>query len=451
MPNPESYNLRQLINNHFFDRDQTKEILENFVTVDNNSVLHVGLPEPTSVALTTPNNAITTADMGTLKATVTGASNVKCYGVPVEFVNKKTQQVLGYGLTDLNGEVYHNFRLDDADIFDVQARLSQDYLFNDFAVLNNTHTWNNNSNIVREIYEDHTKIYLDDDTSYGYLCSPVLSGFVDIDFKVKLNDGAISDTFCGLFTTNSTGTVSGAINGFNLGQLGLTSSDIGRWVDFHIGVLDDTIILLCKDTGAMVKLSHTCPSYYIFCFALTGTLTDLDFRDVKINKCSDDLTMFVKDKENLLSHNIWSANEYSGSISQDIEVNLRQGHTLSINKNYHSIGNSCLDLCLKASVIQYPYFDYVVPFSEDYTGKTVTVSAKAFKSHSSQNAQLILVILNTNVRSVSITSSTNFAEVINSTVIPNAVDSLRIRFVIWRDNITSDNHLYVDDLKLTIL
>ena len=242
MPNPETYNLRQLINNHFFDRDQTKEILENFVTV-NNGVLHVGLPEPTNIALTTPNNAITTADMGTLKAKVTGASNVNCYGVPVEFVNKKTQKILGYGLTDLNGEVYHNFRLDDADIFDVQARLSQDYLFNDFGMLNNTHTWNNNSNIVREIYEDHTKIYLDDDTSYGYLCSPVLSGFVDIDFKVKLNDGAITDTFCGLFATDSSGTVSGALNGFNLGQLGLTSADIGRWVDFHIGVLDDTIVL----------------------------------------------------------------------------------------------------------------------------------------------------------------------------------------------------------------
>ena len=50
MPNPETYNLRQLINNHFFDRDQTKEILENFVTV-NNGVLHVGLPEPTNIAL----------------------------------------------------------------------------------------------------------------------------------------------------------------------------------------------------------------------------------------------------------------------------------------------------------------------------------------------------------------------------------------------------------------
>lgn len=387
MPNPETYNLRQLINNHFFDRDQTKEILENFVTV-NNGVLHVGLPEPTNIALTTPNNAITTADMGTLKAKVTGASNVNCYGVPVEFVNKKTQKILGYGLTDLNGEVYHNFRLDDADIFDVQARLSQDYLFNDFGMLNNTHTWNNNSNIVREIYEDHTKIYLDDDTSYGYLCSPVLSGFVDIDFKVKLNDGAITDTFCGLFATDSSGTVSGALNGFNLGQLGLTSADIGRWVDFHIGVLDDTIVLLCKDTGAMVKLSHTCPSYYIFSFALTGTLTSLDFKGVKINKCSDDLTMFVKDKNNLFSFNLWACGDYSSYLG--FNNNGGAGY-ISANKSneWSSNGNYSAKTIMDSSKSGYIRFN--LTDVSNLLGKTIKFSCD-LKTESPLNMRIFYKI-----------------------------------------------------------
>ena len=445
MTNSEQYNLRKLINNHFFDRDQTKEILENFVTVNNQGVLHVGLPEPTSVALTTPNNAITTADMGTLKATVTGAANVKCYGVPVEFVNKKTQQVLGYGLTDLNGEVYHNFRLDDADIFDVQARLSQDYLFNDFAVLNNTHTWNNNSNIVREIYEDHTKIYLDDDTSYGYLCSPVLSGFVDIDFKVKLNDGVISDTFCGLFTTNSTGTVSGTINGFNLGQLGLTSSNIGRWVDFHIGVLDDTIILLCKDTGAMVKLSHTCPSYYIFCFALTGTLTDLDFRDVKINKCSDDLTMFVKDKNNLFNHNLWSGTDLNKSLIYNTEYSSGHLVTVSSNSNFSTNGNYSIEL----NPSETAWVRFPIPFTSEDINKIVTASFELYSPNTNCEVHLLFMDGNNNVIEI---ISTAVAKNNSFTTITISNEIVANTSKIWFNCSlsSSDVIIYLDNLTATI-
>ena len=437
MPNPETYNLRQLINNHFFDRDQTKEILENFVTV-NNGVLHVGLPEPTNIALTTPNNAITTADMGTLKAKVTGASNVNCYGVPVEFVNKKTQKILGYGLTDLNGEVYHNFRLDDADIFDVQARLSQDYLFNDFGMLNNTHTWNNNSNIVREIYEDHTKIYLDDDTSYGYLCSPVLSGFVDIDFKVKLNDGAITDTFCGLFTTDSSGTVSGALNGFNLGQLGLTSADIGRWVDFHIGVLDDTIVLLCKDTGAMVKLSHTCPSYYIFSFALTGTLTSLDFKGVKINKCSDDLTMFVKDKDNLAEFNIWSGTDYLNNTD-----GVHSGHIqkLSSSSDFSVNGNNSFKINFDETGFLYINFINinVVP-DESYSA-----SIKVYTNNNKPFVFRLIEPLNTHVKDVQISSMDSIQTVMINNFTTNTTGSLRLQV---NNNNGSIGVIYVDEIIL---
>ena len=234
--------------------------------------------------------------------------------------------------------------------------------------MNNTHTWNNNSNIVREIYEDHTKIYLDDDTSYGYLCSPVLSGFVDIDFKVKLNDGAITDTFCGLFTTDSSGTVSGALNGFNLGQLGLTSADIGRWVDFHIGVLDDTIVLLCKDTGAMVKLSHTCPSYYIFSFALTGTLTSLDFKGVKINKCSDDLTMFVKDTANKFPLEIWSMGDYNHTLY----FNANGGnYSTQVSDEYSSNGK----YSAKVTYTGKGYVRYKITDVQEYCSKTIIFSA----------------------------------------------------------------------------
>ncbi|MBQ6098943.1 MAG: hypothetical protein IJL02_03675, partial [Methanobrevibacter sp.] len=299
MPKIEQHNLRQMINNHFFDRDQTKEILENFVTVDNNSVLHVGLPDPANVALTTPNNAITTADVGTLKAKVTDSNSNNCYGVPVDFVNRKTREVIGQGITDINGEAYYNFRLEDSDIFSVQAKLSQDYLFHDGAILNNTATWGNSGNIVQEIYHDYTLIYKDDDSLDSLLYSPTLSGYTEISFKAKLVDAAASDSFCGLIETNSSGTVTGTLNGVTLSQLGLTTASNGQWFKFYINVLGTDVLIkaINLETGAVSTASVTLSaamSYFSFCFVLTGDLTSTYFSDVKINKCSDDLTMFVK-------------------------------------------------------------------------------------------------------------------------------------------------------------
>ena len=301
MPKIEQHNLRQMINNHFFDRDQTKEILENFVTVDNNSVLHVGLPEPANVALTTPNNAITTADVGTLKAKVTDANSNNCYGVPVDFVNRKTREVIGQGITDLNGEAFYNFRLEDSDIFSVQAKLSQDYLFHDGAILNNTASWGDLGNIVQEIYHDYTLIYKDDDSSDSLLYSPTLSGYTEISFMAKLVDAAANDSFCGIIETNSSGTVTGNLNGVTLSQLGLTSSSNGQWFKFYINVLGTDVLIKAVnvDTGAVSTASVTLSaamSYFSFCFVLTGDLTSTYFSNVKINKCSDDLTMFVKDR-----------------------------------------------------------------------------------------------------------------------------------------------------------
>lgn len=382
--NIQQYNLRKMINNHFFDRDQTKEILENFVTVNNNGILHVGLPEPANISLTTPNNAITTADVGTLKAKVTDSSNVNCYGVPVEFVNKKTRQILGYGLTDLNGEVTHNFRLEDADIFDVQARLSQDYIFNDFGVLNNTNSWSDMGNLVREVYPEFTKIYRDDNTSVSFLYSPVLGQFVDIDFSVRLNDGLISDSFCGLFETNSSGSVTGALNGFNLGQLGLTSESVGEWVRFHIGVLDDSIILVCRDTGALVKFDVTVPSNFVFCFCLTGDLTSLDFKDVKINKCSDDLTMFVKDTDNLFSYNIFSGSDYLKNVS---DVTCKQEGQKTVSSTEWSFtGERSFKLTRESENYVWTLFPIY-----NFNGTTISCSLKVYCPNGSCDMWLVEV------------------------------------------------------------
>ena len=447
MPNSENYNLRQLINNHFFDRDQTKEILENFVTVDNNSVLHVGLPEPTSVALTTPNNAITTADVGTLKAKVTDANSNNCYGVPVDFVNRKTREVIGQGITDLNGEAYYNFRLEDSDIFSVQAKLSQDYLFHDGAILNNTVTWGNSGNIVQEIYQDYTLIYKDDDSLDSLLYSPVLSGYTEISFKAKLVDAAASDSFCGLIETNSSGTVTGTLNGITLSQLGLTAANNGQWYKFYINVLGTDVLIkaINLETGAVSTASVTLSaamSYFSFCFVLTGDLTTTYFSDVKINKCSDDLTMFVKDKENLYNYNLWSGTDYNKSLTY--KTDYITGHSISVSSsNEHS---SKGDYSIKIIPNEEAWVRFPLNITSDYVGKTAHFSAKVY-TNVSCTAYLLLFNNDSqlSMKSVGINSNLDF-ELINLS--SSIVENTNLIYF----NILSDRGvIYIDDLVIKIM
>ena len=445
MPNPETYNLRQLINNHFFDRDQTKEILENFVTVDNNSVLHVGLPEPTSVALTTPNNAITTADVGTLKAKVTGANSVNCYGVPVDFVNRKTREVIGQGITDLNGEAYYNFRLEDSDIFSVQAKLSQDYLFHDGAILNNTASWGDLGNIVQEIYHDYTLIYKDDDSLDSLLYSPTLSGYTEISFKAKLVDAAAGDSFCGLIETNSSGTVTGNLNGVTLSQLGLTAASNGQWFKFYINVLGTDVLIKAVNiaTGAVSTANVTLSSamsYFSFCFVLTGDLTSTYFTDVKINKCSDDLTMFVKDKNNLFSHNVWSAGEINNSLSQFDTYNI----TATITEEYSFIGHSSIKITPNFTKEGYINVGGNNLFNEK--GKTVILTVDVY---SSINCKLVIYDRTDtyNASSINIPADTPGTYHVSRQISDNAIyEWYRVTSPI--PNSESD-FIYVDNWRLT--
>ncbi|MBQ6100594.1 MAG: hypothetical protein IJL02_12125, partial [Methanobrevibacter sp.] len=78
-------------------------------------------------------------------------------------------------------------------------------------------------------------------------------------------------------------------------------------------------------------------SYFSFCFVLTGDLTSTYFSDVKINKCSDDLTMFVKEKHNLFSHALWAL----GDITPLPDMNKNNYAAITYNKttDYHTNGN----------------------------------------------------------------------------------------------------------------
>ena len=65
--------------------------------------------------------------------------------------------------------------------------------------------------------------------------------------------------------------------------------------------------------------------------------TSIDFCDVKINRASDDLSMFIKDTENLATYNQWSGGDYSHNTN-GLQVYTNQPITITIDKD-HSTNN----------------------------------------------------------------------------------------------------------------
>ena len=111
------------------------------------------------------------------------------------------------------------------------------------------------------------------------------------------------------------------------------------------------------------------------------------------------------------------------------------------------IGETWLDLLYKAESTRYPFFGFKYYYPPEYAGKTITVTAYAFKTHNT-NSSLILSSANENIKSVAINSQT-FQKVSCTSVIPENNDLLEIRFVIW-SNQSSDVHLYVDNITASI-
>ena len=122
-------------------------------------------------------------------------------------------------------------------------------------------------------------------------------------------------------------------------------------------------------------------------------------------------------------------------------------NSLTISNEFHMIGETCLDLLYKAESTRYPFFGFKYYYPPEYAGKTITVTAYAFKTHN-VNSSLILSSANENIKSVAINSQT-FQKVSCTSVIPENNDLLEIRFVIW-SNQSSDVHLYVDNITASI-
>ena len=373
-------NLKNLMNKWFYTREQIHQLLEDYVTVDNNGILNVGLPSAEKITLTTANNAITTADVAEVTAKVTDNSNNVAFGVPVQFVNRATREVLYNGTTDENGECDFQYFTEEAEILPIQAIISNDYIFRDDGRLNSYTSWDSSTNVTLEHNSTNTRMYATDTSgATATLTSLVLAGYNDIGFKVKLVDGTATTDFCGIreCTSNGADVANGYTTDFNLDQLNL---EVGEWYHFNITVLDDRFVLYCKETGENLRIWNDdgAPAYYKFVLYCDDDVSTIDFSDVRINKTSDDLSMFIKDKDNLLTVNQWSAGTY---------LNSTYGIVIGSGANA-SIEHELLKITFQSTGISNIKINYDV--SSDDIGKTLTISSKVYAINSGVNIQLFI-------------------------------------------------------------
>lgn len=444
-----SVNLKNLMNKWFYTREQIHQLLEDYVTVDNNGILNVGLPSAEKITLTTQNNAITTADVAEVTAKVTDSNNNATFGVPVQFVNRATREVLYNGTTDENGECDFQYFTEEAEILPIQARISNDYIFRDDGRLNSYTSWDGNTNVTLEHNSTNTRMYATDTNgATATLSSLVLAGYNDIDFKIKLVDGTATTDFCGIRECTSSGenVANGYTTDFNLDQLNLT---VGEWYHFHISVLDDRFVLYCKETGENLRIWNDggAPAYYKFVLYCDDDVSTIDFSDVRINKTSDDLSMFIKDTDNLLTFNQWSCGDYNKNLTG---FTRNMNNPLGITTECSVNGDRCIKMTKTASSSGTNTVACSYDITSDDWGKTATVTASAFKNINKDAAITLLAYTpnSTQLEYLYISTTRDFASHLISHTIPDDTTKLEIKLSMVPNKETT--YLFVDNLKLTI-
>ena len=148
----------------------------------------------------------------------------------------------------------------------------------------------------------------------------------------------------------------------------------------------------------------------------------------------------MKDTNNLLTHNQWSAGEYGNTIPV-ILVNMLG----VITNNYSDIGEQSLKLTKNASSGSYSRIIY----NQSIINKTVTVSAHIRTVDT--KAQLLLSELDSNdntIQTGTVNIPTNSYGTFTSSLISGSNNS---KFVIHFGNIGGQNSdIYVDDISLTV-
>ncbi|MBQ2653097.1 MAG: Ig-like domain-containing protein [Methanobrevibacter sp.] len=432
-------NLKNLMNKWFYTREQIHQLLEDYVTVDNNGILNVGLPSAEKITLTTANNAITTADVAEVTAKVTDNSNNVAFGVPVQFVNRATREVLYNGTTDENGECDFQYFTEEAEILPIQAIISNDYIFRDDGRLNSYTSWDSSTNVTLEHNSTNTRMYATDTSgATATLTSLVLAGYNDIGFKVKLVDGTATTDFCGIreCTSNGADVANGYTTDFNLDQLNL---EVGEWYHFNITVLDDRFVLYCKETGENLRIWNDdgAPAYYKFVLYCDDDVSTIDFSDVRINKTSDDLSMFIKDKDNFLTHNQWTCTDYLKNTN---------GFTNSIycqilsTTDYYSNGERSLKIIKTGDGAAYAR----IKFTGDILEKTITLRGILKNNSLTSSISLFEMYDNEIINHATVGVPANFLQEVSlSLTTTNQNDYLIIQFLVYDEAV-------IDDLQLNI-
>ena len=428
-------NLKNLMNKWFYTREQIHELLEDYVTVNNQGILSVGIPSPEKITLTTTNNAITTADVAEVTAKVTDNSNTPSYGVPVEFVNRATREVLHHDTTNSDGECVFEYFTEEAEILPLQARISNDYIFKDDGRLNSHNSWDRVADATLVRYDTYSCLQPSGSAS-PILYSLLLSGYTDITFKIKFYTLARM----GLISCSSTGTDQANFKYFDASQLGLSAD---TWYTIQFSCLDDRIIIYCKETGNVkVEWIDSLPSYYKF-YLTTSNSASIDFCDVKINRASDDLSMFIKDTGNLLTFNQWTCGDYNQNMTGFSSVAPEEN--IELNKNYTINGDTSIKLTGNNNNTVMIYAVYNIS-SEDI-GKTLTLKAHCFKEGGNPSLQLLFYNQNSFLKGTETQVSSNtFEEYTLTYTIPSNTTLVHIRL----RSVNTDTTYYVDNLHLII-
>ena len=148
----------------------------------------------------------------------------------------------------------------------------------------------------------------------------------------------------------------------------------------------------------------------------------------------------MKDTNNLLEYNVWSAGEYGNTIPVILANMLGV-----ITNNYSDIGEQSLKLTKNASSGSYSRIIY----NQSIINKTVTVSAHIRTVDT--NAQLLLLEFDSDSRTIqtgTVNIPTNSYGTFNISLISGSNNS---KFVIQFSNIGGQgSDIYVDDISLTV-
>ena len=155
---------------------------------------------------------------------------------------------------------------------------------------------------------------------------------------------------------------------------------------------------------------------------------------------SNIIGVFVKDTNNLLSHNQWTAGEYGNTIPVILANMLGV-----ITNNYSDIGEQSLKLTKNAPSGSYSRITY----NQSIINKTVTVSAHIRTVDT--NAKLLLLELDSNsstIQSRTVNIPSNSYGTFNTSLISGSNNS---KFVIQFSNIGGQgSDIYVDDIIFTV-